>query len=248
MNKSLEMKTLIEEAYQLFVHPLGANLTDVCTECCVSEEDEKLLIKTPVKNLSKELIYQYLDAAFSTQDGKEIVHFLPRVLELLAEDEEIRHSTEITLDKCHFSKSHWSEKQLDFMHRFSVELIKNLLKTPPENCLDVVDSYIVMFDLAELPTAHLLTLWEEMAQEYPTAVEHFEKMMYYEVKSLEYYNKIFAEEPFREQMNQWINNPKTAQKFSQAIEKHYFNNSITDEEMKQRWEILFSILEQKAKS
>lgn len=38
------------------MRPVGRFLTDVCTECCVSEENEQLLVSTPVNQLSEEWI------------------------------------------------------------------------------------------------------------------------------------------------------------------------------------------------
>lgn len=245
---SNEMQNLIQEAYNIFTRPLGNYITDVCTDCCISAENEKLLIKTPVKELSRELIYEYLDGAFTDSQSNEIAHFLPRILELLAYNEYIRHSVEITLDKCYFEKNHWNERQLDFMYRYSIQFIKEkLLKPPYENHLDSAMSYILMFDKSGLSTEHLLILWENIAQENETALEHFEYFMYYETQYYEFYNNPFSDNSeFNTKINDWIKNPQTAKLFLPLIE-NYFIEKYEDEIMKYRFEILYNILENRVK-
>lgn len=71
-----KLRKLVEEAYGLFVYDLNGKLS-VCTPCCVSEENVKKLIETPVRKLSRELIREYLDAVNYDETGLEIKHFLP---------------------------------------------------------------------------------------------------------------------------------------------------------------------------
>lgn len=244
---SHEMQKLVEEAYELFIRPLGSHLTDVCTYCCVSKENEQLLLKTPVRELSKDLIYEYLDAAYTDQRSNEIAHFLPRILELLAQYKHIRHSTEITLDKCHFEAPHWKPQQLDFIHRYSAQYLADLLKTSPKQThLPSATEVIVMFSLSGIDTTHLFSVWEEIAGKYPTAVAHFERMMRYEVDSYSTFNSFFCDNPeFYQQINDWLNSPRTADIFLPAIENYYFENEDLSEEESWHWSCLHTHLSKK---
>lgn len=241
------MKKLVEEAYQCFVRPLGSRLTDVCTDCCVSKQDEALLIKTPMEELSEDLIYQYLDAAYTDQRSNEIAHFLPRILELLAQHKHIRHSTEITLDKCHFEAPHWKPQQLEFMHRYSAQYLADLLKTSPKQThLPSATEAVVMFSLSGIDAMHLFSVWEEMATKYPTAAAHFAQMMRYEVEDYSTFNNVFCDNPeFNQQMNHWLNSLKTAEIFLPAIERYYFENEGLSEEESWHFSCLHSHLSKK---
>jgi len=95
---SENMKKMIKKAYEIFAHDLNGKLT-VCTPCCVSEENVEKLIKTPVKELSRELMQEYLNAVNYDETGLEIKHFLPKIIEFIVRHAEIRLDTSLILDK-----------------------------------------------------------------------------------------------------------------------------------------------------
>ncbi|MDO4228912.1 MAG: hypothetical protein Q4C98_03795 [Capnocytophaga sp.] len=224
---SAEIQALIEEAYGLFSFPIGDDL-NVCKPCCISLERERELVQTPVANLSLSAIYDYLDAVHYDESGYEIKHFLPRILELLAKGENIRHSTEIMLDKCHFEKSCWREQELDFMWRFSGEFLKNVLASSPK--IDNAMNYILMFDLAGLETEHLLKIWQETATE--SSLWHFVYFIHYEIDEEGIYNNPFSQNPnFNQHITDWISSTNVKTIFLPQIEKLYFENTnLTDKE------------------
>lgn len=246
---SEEMRLLIEDAYRLFDKPIGNRLMSVCTDCCISKECEKQLLNTPVRELSRELIYDYLDAAYRDKNVlNEVAHFLPRILELLASYQYIRHSTEIILEKCYFESPYWNHQQQDFIKRYSTQFITDILKnSTADMCIDNAMKYIVMFSVSGLETAYLFSLWEEMATTYPYALEHFEIMMYYDTKNYSTYQNCFSNNPkFNQQVNEWINSPRLAKKLLPLIENYYFKNSNSfDEMMSYRWNTLYDVLQKR---
>lgn len=241
--KSKTIELLIEEAYHLFDHQLNGKL-NVCTPCCVSPERMQELVQTPVSELSVSAIYDYLDAVHYDEAGYEIKHFLPRILELLAEDATIRHSTELILDKCHFEKDCWRQTELDFMKRFSAEFIRYVLTNYNKNQGDNAMNYILMFDLAGLPTEHLLDIWENELTSSPIALEHLQIMMYYYVDSDGYYSHSFSDNPeFNNQIQNWITSTKLAKIVLPIIEKEYFENSNLTEETRYYLDLLYGKFE-----
>lgn len=244
-----EMSLLIEEAYKLFDKPIGSHLMGVCTDCCISKECEKQLINTPVRELPKELVYDYLDAAYRNENMlNEVAHFLPRILELLASYQYIRHSTEIILEKCHFESPYWNHLQQDFIKRYSTQFIVDILKNSVYHMrIDNVMSYIVMFSVSGLEVTHLFSLWEEMAIVYPSALEHFETMMYYNTNNYSTYQNYFSDNPkFNQEVNEWINSPRLAKKLLPLIENYYFKNlGSFDEMISYRWNNLYDILQKR---
>ena len=104
---SNEMKILLKEAYTLFSYNLEGKLS-VCTcPVCITEENVERLITVPIREISRELLYEYLEAVNYDEIGYEIKHFLPRILELCANYEYIRLDTSLNLDKCHFERKIW---------------------------------------------------------------------------------------------------------------------------------------------
>lgn len=86
-----ELRSIVEEAYRVFG---GYRLTDtlvVChCNCCMTEETERELIKTPLREIPSNLLAEYTNSAHGWDDGaiaREMRYFLPRYLELIAEND-----------------------------------------------------------------------------------------------------------------------------------------------------------------
>lgn len=246
---SEKMKKLIKEAYELFMYDLNGKLS-VCTPCCVCEENVTKLIKTPVNELSEYLIREYLDAVNYDETGFEIKHFLPRILEMTVKRAEIRLDTSLILDKCHFERDIWNEKELDFMYRFSKEFIIDILKMDPKKMrVENVSIYITMFNISGLKTEHLfdIDIWKEESRKI-TALKHFEEMMYYYTDSYTYYSYSFSTNPeFNNRINSWISSKELAEIFIPVIEKYYFENPDMEYEEQWRLDQLYSVLEKNLK-
>lgn len=243
---SKEMKTLLEEAYSLFSYNLEGKLS-VCTcPVCITEENVKLLINTPVKEISRELIYEYLEAINYDEIGYEIKHFLPRILELCANYEYIRLDTSLNLDKCHFERKIWNEEELEFMKKFSIQFVIDVLNTDYKvKTIENISNYILMFDLAGMKTEHLLNLdiWIEKSNKI-NALNHLEELMYYYTENYTYFKNSFSENPeFNNQINEWIGSRKLAETFLPIIEEYYFSNPNMDYEEQWRMEQLYNIFE-----
>ena len=246
---SENMKKMIKEAYEIFTHDLNGKLT-VCTPCCVSEENVEKLIKTPVKELSRELMQEYLNAVNYDETGLEIKHFLPKIIEFIVKHAEIRLDTSLILDKCHFEKEIWNGTELDFMYRFSKEFMMEILKTNPKTVrMENFSVYMTMFNLGGLKTEHLfdIEMWKKASEDI-NALWHFEEMMYSYTKDYTYYSYAFSSNPeFNEQMNLWMNSSEIARVFIPVIEKYYFENPDMDYNEQWRLDQLYYVLEKNLK-
>ena len=246
---SENMKKMIEEAYEIFAHDLNGKLT-VCTPCCVSEENVEKLIKTPVKELSRELMQEYLNAVNYDETGLEIKHFFPKIIEFIVKHAEIRLDTSLILDKCNFEREIWNGTELDFMYRFSKEFMMEILKTNPKTVrMENFSVYMTMFNLGGLKTEHLfdIEMWKK-ANEDINALWHFEEMMYSYTKDYTYYSYAFSSNPeFNEQMNLWMNSREIARLFIPVIEKYYFENPDMDYNEQWRLDQLYYVLEKNLK-
>ena len=246
---SENMKKMIKEAYEIFAHDLNGKLT-VCTPCCVSEENVEKLIKTPVKELSKELMQEYLNAVNYDETGLEIKHFLPKIIEFIVKHAEIRLDTSLILDKCHFEREIWNGTELDFMYRFSKEFMMEILKTNPKTArMENFSVYMTMFNLGGLKTEHLfdIEMWKKASEDI-NALWHFEEMIYSYTKDYTYYSYAFSSNPeFNEQMNLWMNSREIARLFIPVIEKYYFENPDMDYNEQWRLDQLYYVLEKNLK-
>ena len=246
---SENMKKMIKEAYEIFAHDLNGKLT-VCTPCCVSEENVEKLIKTPVKELSRELMQEYLNAVNYDETGLEIKHFLPKIIEFIVKHAEIRLDTSLILDKCNFEREIWNGTELDFMYRFSKEFMMEILKTNPKTArMENFSVYMTMFNLGGLKTEHLfdIEMWKKASEDI-NALWHFEEMMYSYTKDYTYYSYAFSSNPeFNEQMNLWMNSREIARLFIPVIEKYYFENPDMDYNEQWRLDQLYYVLEKNLK-
>ena len=246
---SENMKKMIKEAYEIFAHDLNGKLT-VCTPCCVSEENVEKLIKTPVKELSRELMQEYLNAVNYDETGLEIKHFLPKIIEFIVKHAEIRLDTSLILDKCNFEREIWNGTELDFMYRFSKEFMMEILKTNPKTArMENFSVYMTMFNLGGLKTEHLfdIEMWKKASEDI-NALWHFEEMMYSYTKDYTYYSYAFSSNPeFNEQMNLWMNSREIARVFIPVIEKYYFENPDMDYNEQWRLDQLYYVLEKNLK-
>ena len=88
--RTSNLHRIIEAAYELFaLYTLGTSL-DVCKVCCVTDKDEQLLLTTPLRETSRDMLSNgYFCSAHghARQENWEMKHFLPRVLELVSEFE-----------------------------------------------------------------------------------------------------------------------------------------------------------------
>jgi len=246
---SEKMKKMINEAYEIFAHDLNGKLT-VCTPCCVSEENVEKLIKTPIKELSRELMQEYLNAVNYDETGLEIKHFLPKIIEFIVKHAEIRLDTSLILDKCHFEREIWNGIELDFMYRFSKKFMMEILKTNPKTArMENFSVYMTMFNLGGLKTEHLfdIEMWKKASEDI-NALWHFEEMMYSYTKNYTYYSYAFSSNPeFNEQMNLWMNSREIARLFIPVIEKYYFENPDMDYNEQWRLDQLYYVLEKNLK-
>jgi len=115
MNETL--RTIVAEAYDLFPsHRFGARLHNVCTGCCVTAEEQALLIGTPRQAIPVPLMQAYYGAAFNgCLSAEETEHFLPRLLELSAEGYQLGTGG----FECNFN--HLGTRGADYRHNWSRE-------------------------------------------------------------------------------------------------------------------------------
>ena len=86
-----ELKSIVEEAYRVFSDYRVRHSLTVChCNCCMTEETEQELLKTPLREIGASLLAEYTNSAHDWNDGpvaREMRYFLPRYFELIAEND-----------------------------------------------------------------------------------------------------------------------------------------------------------------
>ena len=82
------LDAVVDEAYRVFGdYTIGDALVVCHCNCCMTEETERELIATPLRQISASLLAEYTNSAHGWDDAqiaREMRYFLPRYLELIA--------------------------------------------------------------------------------------------------------------------------------------------------------------------
>lgn len=132
----------IKTLYEVFKpYTILDNLRDRSCDCCVTNNDIKLLLSKQLKDLSKDDLGHFFRKAITTfGDVNDFKHFLPRILELM-----INHKCVID-DFIDFEKLNycewlnWKINEIEVMKEF----FKNLLNTALDKNLDTIDNCILL--------------------------------------------------------------------------------------------------------
>ena len=86
-----QLQAVVDDAYRIFGgYRLDGSLCVCHCNSCMTLDDERRLVTTPLRAIPAELLAQYTESAHSWDDGsvaREFRYFLPRYLELIALNE-----------------------------------------------------------------------------------------------------------------------------------------------------------------
>lgn len=178
-----ELKAIVEQAYQVFGrYRLGDTLTVCHCNCCMTLEAERLLIKTPLRSISSDLLAEYTNSAHDWDDGpvaREMRYFLPRYFELMAGG---NPPDNMGLDICLRRigragwRAKWPAEEENLIDRFFDALLVASLSR-----LDLVEwpvGWLLDFDMTDVLTMvvtaggnldRVLAVWD-VAQDPPAAI------------------------------------------------------------------------------
>ena len=240
--KNKKLIPYIEEAYRLFAsYSITLPLT-VC-DCgnCITREEIKALVSTPLRELSGDLIYTYISAMFESEDKAitELRYFLPRMLELLSVGQTLYIDEGFSLSKCHFERAHiWKEEEIAFMERFAKAFFDEVLEGESPHLYSSAEDWLVCFGLSGLSITPLLDSWLKQADRVK-ALYDFQELL---SDSLRPIGIVFKHSYFKdkrpelnEQITTWLTASQTQQTFLQATENLLLSDTVLEEE------VLFSL-------
>lgn len=194
---------------------------DVCLACCVSEDVEHQLRQWPLKRLPAKHFYEYNCSAKSeVQSAHEVGYFLPRMLELLADREEIHHSIEISLDRLGRCPQHcWTQEEQAILDRFALAYFDVILRGGPlgESHRLLHDDplcVLLMLDVGGFAIEPLMEHWLQC--EHPHATVQFVRTTYWDFwEHFDYSNAFAGDRPeFRRKVREWLMAPEHRKRFA----------------------------------
>jgi hypothetical protein len=179
-----ELQAIIAEAYEVFArYRLAGPLTVCHCACCTTEDTERALLTTPLKEIPAELLAEYTNSAHVWDDdvvAREMRHFLPRYFELIAGNDPPDH---LGVDIClrRLEEAQWRAKrpavEVCLLDRFFDALLVDSL--PRLELARWPMGLRLSFDLADVLTlvvradgdiARVLAAWDAAAD--PAAAIH----------------------------------------------------------------------------
>ena len=241
----------IEEAYTIFASYSITSFLTVC-DCgnCITQEEIKLLVTTPLRELSRDLIDTYISAMFENEDKAiiELRYFLPRMLELLSQREILYIDEGFSLSKCHFEREDiWKPAESAFMERFAKAFFNEVLEGENPDLCDSAEDWLVCFGLSGLPIANLLNCWIQKADKV-MALYYFEEFLTHSFRSvgIAFKHSYFKDKhpELNEQITTWLTAPQTQHTFLQATEDLLLSDVVLEEEVVFALETLYNQLRQ----
>jgi hypothetical protein len=226
-----DLNEIVDRAYGLFGGYAVAKPLDVCTQCCITLEEEAQLVSLNVRSIPLKLLYKWNHAAKTkAPDLKEFKHFLPRFLELIAQFEFPAHSVELALKSFgYYRHGDWTKQEWQLIEDFSGIYFRRFLRMFPIPTVRSLDEIILMLFPTGISAQLFLDEWRQTTSS--KAAAHFAIMSLYATNSLENktYLNAFANQGFVEMMTFWLNDREVVSGFSERIANIVLNDNSIDE-------------------
>lgn len=144
-----EINKHIEILYKVFKpYVVLGNLRDRSCDCCVTNNEIKLLLSKKLEELSEDDIGHFMRSAVTTfGDVSDYKHFLPRILELLKSNSDFLDDF-LTFEKLNYSEwETWNKNEIDAIDNYFIALFREIINNEKssyeeiENILSLVVKY-----------------------------------------------------------------------------------------------------------
>jgi len=238
------LEEIIKNSYELFSNYEANSPLDICTECCMSKENEGLLASLSIKEIPVKLLSEYNDGASTEKTPiNEVKHFLPRYLDLIGKFEFPSHSTEISLKRLTpFNKTEWKEEEKILLKKFALVYFKKCLSIYPLPNNESIDSIIIMFWRGQFEIIELLSIWEKETTK--ESILHFRDLYFlgFKNKNKSKLSNAFGEKEISLIVRGWIDDKKVKQHFSSTIEELIMEGENLTEEDLNYIELLYKMM------
>lgn len=241
----MKMEEIIEEAYCLFEGYKAHVPLDICTVCCMDENDARLLASLPVKNIPKRLLMEYNDGAATDKTPiHELKHFLPRYIDLIGNFDYPSHSMEIALKRMDpFVKEEWTPIEIDFLNKFAFEFFKKSISIYPLPEDELIDSVLIMLWKGQFDLTKNLDWWKSESSVSSTL--HFKDLYFegFKQKNPSKMRNAFADADLSKILRNWLEDSEVKANFKLSLESIIMTDSEIDEYQLNQLNLLYGILE-----
>jgi len=211
--------------YDVFsIYNIKGNLRGRSCECCVSDEEIRLLLSKPLGQLTENELGHFMRSAVSTfGDVEDYKHFLPRILELLYYPNEYFLEDFLIFEKLNYSEwETWSSKEIEAIENYFEALLIKIIDDSTYDIDRIIDTINLVFKYTSID--NLISILEK---------SNFSKLINFIVDST--LNGI--DKSLHENLKIWFRSIEVLKK----IEKTFFQ--VEDKDLAARISIVYTILE-----
>lgn len=159
----MRLKKSIDNLYTVFsIYHVEGNLRERSCDCCVTNEEIKLLLSKPFRELRKGDINHFMTSAITTYgDVNDYKHFLPRILELTLDYDVL--SDFVIFEKLEYANwKSWQENEVSAVEVFFESLFIFYLKNN-SNSFELSD--VINLSIKYLGEKRTFNIWKENLSE-----------------------------------------------------------------------------------
>lgn len=226
------MELIINQVYNIFNYTKPTSVTNVCTECCMSKDQARLLLTSALNEIPLEILQEYNDGAQALHfDRKEFSYFLPRYLELISQFQ-FTSAVDVSLSLKNLKfdcKELWTnENEEKCIHDFIIAFFKKCLKTKVFSDNTQLIEIINMLHVSGFDVNLLLPIWLEDLNNY--SVVHLEQLITDNFNCRgKMHTNVFVNSDLNSILEDWIRSNK--QIILAAIEKHIMLSFLSEEHL-----------------
>ena len=225
------MQTVITDAYKAFGRYRAPSVQLDACPCCMCPDLEEQMRKLPLRKLTRQHFYEYNTAAKGeVQPAWEILYFLPRLLELIAQGEDVHHSSELYLDRVgRCPPDTFSESERAVLDRFAIHCFASRLASRNQPLLEDALTVLLMFDIGGVRLEPLLDYWLKCRE--PQSTVHYVDAGYWHFWEKREVTNAFADNrpEFRQQIRQWMLAPAHRAIFADKLMRPEFLSLAEDQ-------------------
>lgn len=222
----MKIHDLVEEGYSIFSSYKISSTLDVCKVCCISDDEERKLTRTPLRELDEDILQAYINSAasYSEREKYEMHYFLPRILDLISQNIFPTICTDTIFDRL-FREDPYeytgSEKEYQFLSEFLLEYWKHFLNNSKNS--ELLNGIIICigrhFDIKPM-----LKFWEIDKSEQATL--YFAELIIH----LDRYGILgyYSTEKLNHEIENWLADKRTYKCFTERMETLYYNGNLND--------------------
>lgn len=204
----------------------------------IDEDVNQDMCSLPLRDLKRKHFYEYnTESQYEKQDPNEIKYFLPRLLELMLNKQEIHHVPALCLERLgRCDPNALSDQERVILCDFAVAYFAWGLAQMPDHSWDVLRhanafDMLIMWDIAGINISPLLAHWLQHSGSAPT-LHYVEAVFSDYLETGREIDDPFAEDrpEYRRQLKTWLDDKAHQAVFLKRVE------ALMEEPCKQQWQ------------